>query len=371
MVAYIATETTITVILNGKTRTIHVRTKQQRNEVIKALEIYKSSAQTAEDLLQLEVFLTPIKRIGLSTDNRLELDAEQKRLYLKGTETPIEPGLSDKILDFLDHGLSIEPLIKFWESCLRNPHFVAVTELFHFLEKNHLPITDDGAFLGYKKLNFVGGVDLPEEFGELFVDPTGTVRYLNGQAADMETAYKYLSFISEANNPMMKDVYSGRIKQKIGEVVSIDRVKFNEEERRNACGYGLHVGAFSYSFSGNVRVLVKVFPEDVIACNPNEEKLRTCKYQIVSFVDEQVEVKELLINLTKEQQDIANGVGSDDDIDSQNPFTAGDIIRAVGDEDNITEDTLYYVVDTDNFSVCVVDDNGEESWFDFELFEER
>ena len=78
-----------------------------------------------------------------------------------------------------------------------------------------------------------------------------------------------------------------------------------------------------------------------------------------------------MINLTKEQQDIANGVGSDDDIDSQNPFTAGDIIRAVGDEDNITEDTLYYVVDTDDFSVCVVDDNGEESWFDFELFEER
>ena len=169
----------------------------------------------------------------------------------------------------------------------------------------------------------------------------------------------------------MKDVYSGRIKQKIGEVVKIDRIKFNEEERRNACGYGLHVGAFSYSFSGNVRVLVKVYPEDVIACNPNEEKLRTCKYQIVSFVDEQVEVKELLINLTKEQQDIANGIGSDDDIDSENPFTAGDIIRAVGDEDNITEDTLYYVVDTDDFSVCVVDDNGEESWFDFELFEER
>ena len=82
MVAYIATETTITVILNGKTRTIHVRTKQQRNEVINALETYKSSAQTAEDLQQLEAFLTPIKRIGLSTDNRLELDAEIGRAHV-------------------------------------------------------------------------------------------------------------------------------------------------------------------------------------------------------------------------------------------------------------------------------------------------
>jgi hypothetical protein len=168
----------------------------------------------------------------------------------------------------------------------------------------------------------------------------------------------------------MKDVWSGTIKQKIGDVVRIDRVKFNEEERREACGYGLHIGSFGYSFGGNVRVLCKVMPEDVIACNPENQKLRTCKYQIVSFVDSKTEVTQLLVNLTKEEQEIANGDFEDDDF-IENPFEEGDIIRAVSTLDEITEDNLYYVTNIDGESVCVVDDQGEESWYDYSYFENR
>lgn len=371
MIAYIATETTITVILNGQHRTIQVRSKNQRNDVIKALEKYKKSQQTNEDLQELETFLAPVKRILLESDSRLELDESGNRLYLAGTQTPIEPGLGEKILDFLDNGLSIEPLIKFWQSCLRNPHFVAVQELFNFLENNNLPITDDGGFLGYKKLNFVGGVTLPEQFGELFVDPQGVVRSLDGTAASTNVANEYLAFISEANNPAMKDVWSGTITQKLGEVVRIERVKLGEEERREACGYGLHIGSFSYSFGGNVRVLCKVFPEDVIACNPSQQKLRTCKYQIVSFVDSKTEVTQLLVNLTQQEKEIASGEFEDDDNFSENPFIEGDIIRATEDLDGIAKDRLYYVTNVDDTSVCVIDDNGDENWFDASFFEER
>jgi len=371
--AYIATETTITVILGGKHRTIQVKSKNHRNDVVKALEKYKKSQQTEEDFKFLESFLAPIKRIGLESDNRLELDESENKLYLVGTSTPIEPGLADKILDFLDHSLPIEPLIKFWESCLRNPHFVAVQELFHFLSSNDLPITDDGAFLGYKKLQFTGGYNLPAEFGELFVDTKGVVRHLDGGIAEQEVANSFLSFVSQANNPDMVDVYSRTIHQKIGDIIKIDRVQFNEEERRQACGYGLHAGSFKYSFGGDVRVLVKVFPEDVIACNPNEQKLRTCKYQIISFVDSNTEVKELLINLTKERQEEVDS--NDDDFDDDdsilNPFSEGDTVRAIEDCDDITEGVLYYITLVDGDDVCVIDDNGEESWYSCEIFEER
>ena len=61
--AYIATETTITVILNGKYKTIQVRSKNQRNDVINALEKYKKSEQTEKDFEELDVFLAPVKRI--------------------------------------------------------------------------------------------------------------------------------------------------------------------------------------------------------------------------------------------------------------------------------------------------------------------
>jgi hypothetical protein len=80
-------------------------------------------------------------------------------------------------------------------------------------------------------------------------------------------------------------------------------------------------------------------PEDVIACNPEHQKLRTCKYQIVSFVDSSTEITQLLVNLTKEEQEIANGDFEDDDF-IENPFEEGDIIRAVSTLDEITEDKL-------------------------------
>jgi len=369
-IAYIATETTITVLLNGQHRTIQVKSKQQRNDVIKALEKFKKSRQTQEDLAILEAYLSPIKRITLSTDSRFELDESGNKLYLAGTKIPIEPGLASKILDFLDNRLPIEPLVKFWISCLKNPHFVAVQELFKFLENNNLPITDDGGFLGYKKLNFTGDVSLPDEFGELFVDPTGVVRYLNGEPASQDISVKYLNFISELNNPTMKDVWSGTISQKLGDIVKIERVKLGEEERRNACGYGLHIGSFSYNFDGNVRVLCKVFPEDVIACNPNERKLRTCKYQIVSFVDPQKEVSQLLVDLSQEEKEIANGDFENDEI-FENPFNEGEIVKALQDSVDITTGSLYYITNIDADAVCVVNNKGEEEWYDYNLFESR
>ena len=373
MVAYIATESTITVILDGKYRTIQVKSKAHRNDVIKALEKYKKSKQTKIDKESIEAFLAPIKRIGLESDNRLELDESENKLYLKGTTQAIEPGLADKILDFLDNGLPIEPLIKFWESCLRNPHFVAVTELFAFLERNDLPITDDGAVLGYKKLNFTGRTHLPENFHELFVDPKGKIRRITGEEVDGKTALDYLTFIDAINNPDMVDVHSGTIHQKVGGIVKIDRVKFGELERRQACGDGLHVGAFGYGFPGNVRVMVKVLPEDVIACNPHEQKLRTCKYQIITFVESEKEVKELLVNLGEAGKQVAKSSKEE-----QNLFEEGETVVATqslydseGGESVITKDNYYYITLVEDEDICVIDDRGEEVWYHHSSFEAR
>lgn len=368
MIAYIATESTITIVLDGSFRTVQVKSKAHRNDVIKALEKYKKSSQTAKDKEALEVYLAPIKRIALESDNRFEVDESENKMFLKGTTTPIPTTLADKILDFLDNGLPVNPLVKFWESCLKNPHYVAVEELFQFLERNNLPITDDGGFLGYKKLNFVNRIDVPDDFEELIVTPEGVVKNINGEKVSDAIKLQYLNFINDVNNPLMKDVHSGTIKQRLGEVVRIERVKLGEADRRQACGYGLHIGAFGYGFSGNVRVLCKVMPEDVIACNPHEQKLRTCKYQIVSFVDEKKEVKELLVNLSKESQAIANGE-FDEDEDFDNPFNSGEVIKSVSSSlKGITTDRYYYVVDVDADDVLIIDDEGEEAWYNHTLF---
>ncbi len=364
MVAYICTEQTITLVLNGEIRTIQIKSKAHRNETLVAIEKYKRSAQTEKDLANLKQFLTPINRIALQADSRLEFD--DKAMYLKGTTRPIPSHLSNKMLDFINSGLPIDPLVKFWESCLRNPHYIAVNELFNFLEENSLPITDDGAFLGYKKLNLANRIDIPDDFEELVVNGKGKVININGKPVPKAIETAYLEFINEINNPVMKDVYSGKITQKLGDFVKIPRVKLNELDRRESCGYGLHVGSFDYSFSGNVRVLVKVFPEDVIACNEGQAKLRTCRYQIISFIDSAVEVKQALIDLKEEEKEILATVKR---TKNTSVFTEGQEIKCTFAPDrDLKVGNKYTVLEVDDEDVLIVDERGQEEWYDENCF---
>jgi hypothetical protein len=96
---------------------------------------------------------------------------------------------------------------------------------------------------------------------------------------------------------LLKDVHSGTIKQKIGEWVE-QKLPDDwdwESEMRQSCGVGLHVGSYDYNFWGDVRVLVEVLPQDVIACNTYHNKLRCTKYKNLSIIGETTEVKELVL----------------------------------------------------------------------------
>lgn len=373
-IAYIATPETITIVLDGQHRVVQVRSKSHRNEVVRALEIFKKSPQTNFDKEQLEVYLAPIRRAVLASDNRFELSPDGKVLYLVGSNVPIPNQLGKHIIDFLENSLPVEALVNFWESCLRNPHYIAIEELFNFLEENRMPITDDGGFLGYKKLLLVSGkgrIDVPDEFGELKINETGQVVSVTGGFVLPRLATAYKAFMEKEGSPLMVDVYSQKIEQRVGDVVKIDRLLLNELDRRQECGYGLHIGAFSYSFNGNVRVLCKVMPEDVIACNEGQAKLRTCSYQIVSFVDEAKEIKDLYVNLNKQETDIANGCNDDDD-DFVNEFDEGDDVKFIGGADDYwdqeagdsafnTEDS-YRVLQARRGDILIVNDFGEAEW---------
>jgi len=373
--AYIATESTITLIFDGQHRTIQIKSKTHRNEVIAALERFRKSPQTDFDKQQLEIYLAPIRRAVLASDKRLEVSPDGKILYLVGSTVPIPSRLGNHIVDFLENKLPVDALVKFWESCLKNPHYVAVDELFIFLEENKLPITDDGGFLGYKKLNIVRGqkhINIPDQFEELVIAEDGSVKSITGLPVVSTVANKFKEFMSTYGNPTMVDVHSGTIRQKLGEVVKIDRIQLNELARREECGYGLHIGAFGYSFNGDVRVLCKVMPEDVIACNQGQAKLRTCKYQIVSFVDAAREVKDLYVNLSGVEADIAAGdYQPEEELDFQHDFSCDDIVTCIDYDasNDLTVGDSYRVLDIDTDSILLVNDLGEKEWYDYESFD--
>ena len=119
----------------------------------------------------------------------------------------------------------------------------SIEDLLRFMERGDLPVADDGSIVIYKKLYRRDGH---------YVDP-----------------------------------HTQKVKQKIGSFVHMDE-KLVDPNRRNECSNGLHVGRRGYmgSFNGDVLVLAKVRPEDVIAVpDYDANKMRVCGYHIIFELD--------------------------------------------------------------------------------------
>jgi hypothetical protein len=172
-----------------------------------------------------------------SKGNVLFRDGE---LLVKGVRVPAE--LACKIQKFIDEGLPYQPLVKFAENLQKNPSFRAVNELFQFLEKNDHPLTENGTFLAFKKVQ--------EDF---------------------------------------TDVHTGKFDNHPGQVLEMPRNQVDEDPTSH-CSHGFHVGNWRYchEFNGNTGIMleVEVNPADVVAVPTDlNEKIRVCRYKVLGVVD--------------------------------------------------------------------------------------
>jgi hypothetical protein len=153
----------------------------------------------------------------------------------------VHGSISKRILEFMSKGLPFQPLVNFLNNLMENPSMQSQKELYDFLEHEHLPITEDGYFLAYKAVR--------SDF---------------------------------------KDKYRGTFDNRVGQVVSMQRAKV-DDDRARGCSDGLHAGALNYVAgygsleSGDKIVIVKINPRDVVSVpsDCNFEKLRTCQYEVV------------------------------------------------------------------------------------------
>jgi hypothetical protein len=120
----------------------------------------------------------------------------------------------------------------------------SVEDVQRFMERNDLPIADDGSLIVYKVLR-------------------------------------------RGKNGGYVDCYTGKVSQKIGSLVQVDE-KLIDLNRRNECSSGLHVARRGYvgQFNGDVCTLVKVAPEDVYTVphgDPNKVRVRA--YHVIAELD--------------------------------------------------------------------------------------
>lgn len=145
--------------------------------------------------------------------------------------------LSKRVLAFAQQGIDVDGLLAFWANLAKNVSLQSKNHLFAFLEHNDIPLTEDGYFIGYKRITMD-----------------------------------------------WKDCHTKTFDNSIGKIVEMPRAEVNEDPNEH-CSRGLHVCSYGYlaSFSGDRIVEVKVNPADVVAV-PNDYngmKMRVCKYEVI------------------------------------------------------------------------------------------
>lgn len=174
---------------------------------------------------------------------------------------PLHNTLVNRMLDMMQEGYDIQPMILFLENLMLNPSHSSVNELYDFMEKTGVCISDDGYIIGYKCVR-----------------------------------------------PDFKDKYSGTIDNSPGQVVKMDRNQVSDNRNKH-CSTGLHFGGWSYSgvngtfySSGDKVILVRVHPKDVVSV-PNDlnEKCRCCEYTVLKEVD--LELEKSVFSFDDSQED--------------------------------------------------------------------
>lgn len=170
--------------------------------------------------------------------------------------------LTDRIVIMAREGFDIGHMVKFLENLMENPSYRAVNELYDFLEAGSIPITENGTFLAYKRVQ---------------------------------------------NN--WTDIRTGKFDNSIGKVVSMPRNEVDEDPNRT-CSAGLHVCSYyyldKYSSVSNDRVVIcEISPKDVCAIpkDYNNTKMRVCEYKVIGEVTDFKEadvLKEKSVRFTDE-----------------------------------------------------------------------
>ena len=191
-------------------------------------------------------------------------------------DTPIHHVVVDKILKFKQNNLPFAPLAKYLDKLFQNPSMRARREHYIWLEKQDLPITEDGDCIGYKAVN-----------------------------ADYT------------------DCHTSTIDNHIGAVIEMPRNEVNDDFGLD-CAEGFHIGSLDYagpngSFmnSDGHSMIVKYNPRDVVSVpESGTYKIRVSKYEVIGEATEPLRDNNLFRESFEGELDEYFGNGDpEDDLD--------------------------------------------------------
>lgn len=227
----------VSFVLGGRFRSF-LAASEQGQRVIAELKKEVQDLDLIAELSDIALWVANRSSGRVAVDDRDQLRLDGKI---------VDYGLAGRIVKVMSQGFDFDALARFIEKVDENPDKSVAADLFRFLEKGNMPLTPEGNFLAFKKVDN----DL-------------------------------LSYRSGAN---------GRVKYPLGGIVTEAR-ELCDPNRNITCSTGLHVCSYEYLsfwYRQQGRLLIcEVNPRDVTAVpnDHNDQKLRTCRLRVMAEIPE-------------------------------------------------------------------------------------
>lgn len=186
-----------------------------------------------------------------------KVTVESGMLIDRDTKEAIPAPIAKKLLAMKKAGEDFMPIWRFWEKLKLNPSKNSVAQLYTFIEKNNVPIT---------------------ELGDLLLEK-GVKQLADGS---------------------LVDDYTSKLDNSIGMIVTMKRENVVDDPQQT-CSAGLHVAPPDYVrewYGQKVVVIVSVNPQDVVSVpiDYNNRKMRVCRYQVIGL-SKKAHVDKLVVKL--------------------------------------------------------------------------
>lgn len=230
-IPYLLQGKNIILVVDGKSHTISKDTHIAYAKIVDALK--------AQDWEALRDLVEPKKALVNFGAGHVSIEGST----VMWKDQPFNNALASRMIEMYQEGFPIDPMVRLMENLMKNPSMRSVDQMYGFLEKNSLPITEDGCFLAFKRVR-----------------------------------KNYF------------DCHSGTISNHIGAVVEMERNEVDDDPN-SYCSSGLHFCSESYlgHFGAHDEpvMILKINPADVVSipADYNGAKGRCCKYTVVAQVN--------------------------------------------------------------------------------------
>ena len=285
-IPYLIQGKNIILVVDNKSHTISRDTHIAYGKIVDALK--------AQDWDALRDLVEPKKAIVNFGSGHVSIN--DNKILWKGQ--PFHNSLATRMIEMFQEGFPIDPMVRFMENLMDNPSKRSVDQVYGFLEKNKLPITEDGHFLAFKRVR--------NDF---------------------------------------KDIHSGTIDNSVGQVVEMDR-NLVDDNPDSHCSTGLHFCSESYlghfGSSSQPVMILKINPADVVSIptDYNGAKGRCMRYEVVAQVgvnDDPAEAFTAVVNGDYTKKTALNPAAAW-------PFATGGVEHMDADEPEDLDEDLYDLV---------------------------